>query len=73
MTLSSLEPFFPVPPPHFYGRCEGVIGLVGFAFHRLPCSLLSVLINCEMDREGKERIAKRGKFSLWIPCLENTA
>lgn len=46
--------------------------MVGFAFHRLPCSLLSMLINFEMDREGKERIAKQGNFSLWIPCLEST-
>lgn len=72
MTLNPLASFFQVPAPHLYGRCGGS-PWVGFAFHHSPGSLPSVLINCEMDRERKEGIAKHGKFSMWTPCLEAAA
>ena len=46
---------------------------MGSAFHRFPRSLLSGLINSEMDREGREGIAKHGKFNMRTPCLEAAA
>lgn len=70
MTL--LVSCFQVPAPHLNDGSGGS-PWVGSAFPRFPGSLLSGLINCEMDREGREGIAKHGKFTMRTPCLEAAA